>query len=407
MSKITPDGGSTILGTTGIRPSAITIDSVGNIYTANSGSNNVTKLTPGGTSTILGITGSYPEAITIDSVGNIYTANSGANNVTKLTPAGVSTTLGSTGNNPRAITVDLAGNIYTTNNGDGNVTKISPAGVTTTDWATTGFAQFGITLDPAGNVYTGSGATSSVWKITRAGVTTNNWAATGSNPTALTLDSAGNVYTANLFADNVSKITSSSYPAAPAKPAAPSAVLGNTGSRTATVSVAANPLSAANGAPSSYTVTAVQDASKRCTISFVQSSCVVSGLTNGTAYTFTAKAKLATWQTAASAPSGSVKPVAPVVPPAKPAVAWSSSAKAKTVTALISPVAGVTYTLTATNGSILKTGVCKNVTIKQGKLKVARRSCTLKLAKGTWNASVIPAKGSTKGTPNSKRFRFK
>jgi biotin carboxyl carrier protein len=297
------------------------------------------------------------------------------------------------------------------------VSKITPAGVSTTNWATTGFAQFGITLDPAGNLYTGNAATSSVWKITPAGITINSWAATGSNPTALTVDSAGNVYTANLFSDNVSKTTSSSYPAAPARPATPSAVLGNAGSRTATVSVATNPLSAANGAPSSYTVTAVQDSSKQCTISFVKSSCVVSDLTNGTAYTFTAKAKLATWQTAASAASNSVTPAAavpaptptptPTPKPAKPAVAWSSSAKTKTVTAVITPVAGVTHTLTATSGRTIKKGSCKNVMIKQGKKKVARRSCTVKLGKGKWLAAVTPKKSSVSGTVNSKTYSFK
>ncbi|NDJ14514.1 MAG: hypothetical protein EBY17_25515, partial [Acidobacteriia bacterium] len=75
-------GVSSILGTTGSSPRAITIDSGGNVYTANSGSNNVTKITPGGVSSILGTTGNTPYAITIDSGGNVYTANSGSNNVT-------------------------------------------------------------------------------------------------------------------------------------------------------------------------------------------------------------------------------------------------------------------------------------------------------------------------------------
>ena len=61
---------SAIFGTTGSSPTAITVDSAGNIYTAN-GSNDVTKITPGGTSTTLGTTGSNPSAITVDSAGNI------------------------------------------------------------------------------------------------------------------------------------------------------------------------------------------------------------------------------------------------------------------------------------------------------------------------------------------------
>jgi titin len=129
-------------------------------------------------------------------------------------------------------------------------------------------------------------------------------------PQAIALDSAGIIYTANFTDRNVSKIAPTSYPAPPARPAAPSAVLGSTGSGTATLTVAVNVVSAAFGAPSSYTFTAVQDASRSCTISFLQSSCVVSGLTPGVAYTFTAMAGLVSWQTAASAESNSVTPFA-------------------------------------------------------------------------------------------------
>ena len=100
-------------------------------------------------------------------------------------------------------------------------------------------------------------------------------------------------------------------------------------------------------------------------------------------------------------------PPTPTAKPAKPAAAWSSSAKARTVTAVITPVTGVTYALTATSGRVKKTGSCKNVTITQGKKKLARHSCTIKLAKGKWLAAVTPKKGSVSGTVNSKSYSFK
>jgi hypothetical protein len=56
-------GDSTILGPTGNAPYGITIDSSGNIYTANYSSNNVSKITPAGDSTILGTTGGCPYGI--------------------------------------------------------------------------------------------------------------------------------------------------------------------------------------------------------------------------------------------------------------------------------------------------------------------------------------------------------
>ncbi len=375
---------SAIFGTTGSFPYGIAVDSAGNIYTANIGSNNVSKITPGGASTILGTTGTSPIGIAVDSAGNIYTTNDGSNNVSKITPAGTSTILGTTGTNPYAITVDSAGNIYTANTGSNNVSKITPGGASTI------------------------------------------LAATGTLPVGITVDSAGNIYTANNGSSNVSKITPTVtngtpdiFAAPPARPSAPTAAAGGSGSGAATVTVTANPISAAFGTPSSYTVSATQDASKQCIVTSPTTSCSVTGLTIGAAYTFTARANLNSWQTAASAASNSVTPAAavpdptptpnptPTPKPAKPAVTWASSAKAKSVTAVITPVAGVTYTFTATSGRITKTGACKNVTIKQGKKKLARRSCTIKLAKGKWLASVTPAKGAVKGTANTKSYTFK
>ena len=77
-------GVSTTLGTTGTNPFGITIDSAGNIYTANDGSNNVSKITPLGVSTIVNTTGANPVAITIDALGNIYTANQGSDDVSLI-----------------------------------------------------------------------------------------------------------------------------------------------------------------------------------------------------------------------------------------------------------------------------------------------------------------------------------
>ena len=85
VSKITPAGVSSILGTTVSSPRDITIDSAGNIYTTNLFSNSVSKFTPAGVSSILGTTGNYPYGITIDSAGNFYTSNLLSNNVSKIT----------------------------------------------------------------------------------------------------------------------------------------------------------------------------------------------------------------------------------------------------------------------------------------------------------------------------------
>ncbi|MFM9045821.1 MAG: hypothetical protein ACKOL0_08585, partial [Solirubrobacterales bacterium] len=59
-------------------------------------------------------------------------------------------------------------------------------------------------------------------------------------------------------------------------------------------------------------------------------SCEVTGLTAGTAYTFTARAKLNTWQTPASTASAPVTPTAPTPDPPTPAASVTvASPKAK------------------------------------------------------------------------------
>jgi DNA-binding beta-propeller fold protein YncE len=49
----------------------------------NSYSNNVSKITPAGVSTILGTTGVRPEDIVVDMAGKVYTVNYESHNVSK------------------------------------------------------------------------------------------------------------------------------------------------------------------------------------------------------------------------------------------------------------------------------------------------------------------------------------
>ncbi len=181
------------------------VDSQGNVYIPNSASNNVTKITPAGVSSILGTTGTSPYGITIDSAGNVYTGNLGAGNISKITPAGVSSILGNNGLAPYDISVDSAGNVYAVNQDNGNVTKITPAGVSSI-LGTTGTSPFAVIIDSADNVYIANYGSSNVNKITPAGVS-SILGTTGIKPIAITVDSAGNVYTVNSVSQNTTKIT--------------------------------------------------------------------------------------------------------------------------------------------------------------------------------------------------------
>ncbi len=308
VTKITPNGTTTTPfgGPIGANPAAITIDSAGNIYITSNLENTVTKITPDGTTTPHGTgTGTNPVGITIDSAGNIYTANEGPDTVTKITPDGTTTPHGTeTGLNPAAITIDSAGNIYTANYGSGNVTKITPSGITTIFGTTgSGSSPAAITIDSAGNIYTANSGLGTVTKITPAGVSSIlGTTAPGTNPVGITIDSTGGVYTANQGSSNVTKITS--------PPDAPTSVAGASGNGQVVVSWNA-PVRTGGSTITAYTVTA-SPGGQTCGWSSGALSCTITGLTNGTSYTFTVTATNAEGTSSPSLASSAVTPDVPL-----------------------------------------------------------------------------------------------
>ena len=115
--------------TTGDAPYALVQDSLGNIYTVNQNSFDVTKITPAGVSTLFTAVGNYPTDIAIESADTLYVTNTDESTVTKITPAVGATVIGSTGLLPMGIVLDTLGNVYRANRGDDTVTKVTPAGV--------------------------------------------------------------------------------------------------------------------------------------------------------------------------------------------------------------------------------------------------------------------------------------
>jgi sugar lactone lactonase YvrE len=406
VSKITPDGVTTLLGVTHanpweVPPRAIAVDRAGNVYTANSwqGSNNneasVTKITPDGQSTPDWAplpAGSNPMAIAIDSAGNLYTANSGSNNVSKITPDGVSTILGTTGSHPQAIAIDSAGNVYTANgpvNGpdgwSGNVSKITPDGVSTTLGVTDG-SPTGIALDAAGNVYTSneisrslnaSTTFSTVTKITPRGVTTV-FGVTGRQPAGIAIDADGNLYTSNNASNNVSKIT----------PEGVSTTIPS------------------GGMPVGITIDSANNV-------------YTSNLRWGTISKITPDGQSTPdWAATGSVPGGIAQECDGygecwlATPPvlgktAAASVAWSSSARARTVSARVTPARGVNYKITIISGGKTKSSACKKVTSGRGTKRLVRLACTAKGSKGTAAISVIATSGAAKGAAITKIYTFK
>ncbi|HOX58468.1 MAG TPA: choice-of-anchor Q domain-containing protein [Candidatus Paceibacterota bacterium] len=241
-------------------PEGITADSAGNLYVADSRNDTIRKITPEGTnwvvSTLAGLaqtegsangTGSdarfdSPSALTVDSAGNLFVADTENHTIRTVTSAGVVTTLAGsavghesgsddgTGSNarfyfPAGIAVNSAGNLFVTDSANNTIRTITSAGVVNTLAGSAGtngsadgaggHARFdrpgGISLDGAGNLFVADTANHTVRKVTSAGMVstiagvagTNGTAdGTGSNarfdtPWGIARDLAGNCYVAD------------------------------------------------------------------------------------------------------------------------------------------------------------------------------------------------------------------
>lgn len=200
---------STIVGATGNGPRGIVLDASGNVYTANSGSDNVSKITPSGVSSVLGVTGDQPMSIVADSLGNLYIPNNQDNTVTKMGPNGTVIATYVLGAKPTDIAVDLNNNLFVSCDDSlpGTVKKIDPSGnITNIALPAGSFGPIAIAVDTSGNVYTSNFQSDNVSKIPVSGPP-QIFANTGASPIDIAIDAAGNVYTANYTDNTVTKIT--------------------------------------------------------------------------------------------------------------------------------------------------------------------------------------------------------
>jgi len=99
------------------------IDSSGNIWVCEYGSNAVAKLNPQGT--VLGTftaSISQPFGIAPDAFGNVWVTNQGTNMLTELNPAGIALANYSLSTTSDAVAIDGSGNVWVTNTGGSTIT---------------------------------------------------------------------------------------------------------------------------------------------------------------------------------------------------------------------------------------------------------------------------------------------
>ena len=242
-------------------PLGAAVDSIGNIYIADTGNHKIRKVTTMGVVTTFagtGLTGSSdgtgtvasftsPYGVAVDATGNVFVADAGNSKIRKITPAGVVTTFAGSGTqgstngtgtaasftSPQGVAIDASGNLFVADTGSQKIRKITQTGVVTTlagsgvEGSTNGSptaASFNtpqaLTVDVSGNVYVADRLNHMIRKITSAGVVSTFAGSTTSGsadgigiaarfwvPTGVAMDTAGNVLVVDQFNHKIRKIT--------------------------------------------------------------------------------------------------------------------------------------------------------------------------------------------------------
>ena len=235
-------------------PYGVAVDSAGSLYIADSANNVIRKVSAGVISSVAGNgTPSFsgdngpatsaqlldPYGVAVDSVGNLYVADT-ANNCVRKVSNGVITTVagnatyGFSGDNgpaasaqlrhPYGVAVDSAGNLYIADYDNNRIRKVSNGQITTVagngGYGSSGdngpatsaelYQPTGVAVDSAGNLYIADWGGSRIRKVTNGTITTvaggglsglgDNGPATSAQlsvPAGVAVDSAGNLYIAD------------------------------------------------------------------------------------------------------------------------------------------------------------------------------------------------------------------
>ena len=225
-------------------PGGLAVDSVGNIYVADSQNYDVREVTSAGVvTTIAGRAGDYGgangigsyaqfhriEGVAVDPEENVYVTDfadyyiSPDNAVRKITPGGVVSTIATGFYEPYGIAADRSGHLFMSDKSAGIIYELTENG---TNWDLSEIAQIyqptGIAVDPFGNVYVSESANVAIAEISPVGL---NWevsviaggsvgSADGvgtnaqfSSPQGLAVDSGGNILVADAGNELIRKIT--------------------------------------------------------------------------------------------------------------------------------------------------------------------------------------------------------
>lgn len=240
-------------------PYDVTVDSIGNLYVADTGNQLIRKIAPGGlVSTLAGSTIGFadgqgaaakfngPSGLTVDNSGNVYVADCSNHRIRKIDPSGNVTTIVGSGaagfydaqgvqaqlSNPTGVCLDSAGNLYVADQGNHRIRKVDTSGNVTTVagngvlGAANGAAlsatfnyPHDVAIDGSGNLFVADFHNFMIRKISGGNVTTlagngSSGCADGTGAAAqfnwvygFSIDAQGNIYFGDEWNQRVRKVT--------------------------------------------------------------------------------------------------------------------------------------------------------------------------------------------------------
>jgi sugar lactone lactonase YvrE len=230
-------------------PQNVSVDQVGNLFIADLGNQRIREVGTNGV--IATVAGSIPNdgalatnatlnqanGVAVDSVGNVYVADTHNNRIRKIDTNGIITTVAGNGINgfagdgglatnatfryPRGIALDASGDLFIADSSNRRIRKVDTNGFI---WTVAGNGSFNtsgdgsqatnagimlpeaVAVDQTGNLFIADFFNANIRKVGTNGVISSLTGIGLAEPTALALDSAGNLFIADMNNNRVRKV---------------------------------------------------------------------------------------------------------------------------------------------------------------------------------------------------------